>query len=368
MARLFIVVGDSLSGGGTVVSGSPFTDIDGSAMARVGDRVICKAHGPGTIVSGDTTLIIDGNPAARHGDKVSCGCQLIAGRQSLAFIEGGAAAAGTTPTSRPAPTTENRQSLSPHHRETLPPSRLSASGSAPGCWLEDHSKAISTEAYNRYFVIYDAEGNEFDTEIPAKFSIRIPLRSSGEMDVVVKFKVEPEDGLTTDDVSAVKERLQTAVDRYWNGKHTLAVADPRCGERRFPIRHKVEWVDAGHDYTMRIAARQGRENVEGLIVNVSKETTAWTMAHEYAHCIGLPDEYTDNELAHEVVRYYRHDGLLDETEIIAVYVRPASDPDATILSTVDHATIRLRHAWPIAIEAQEFLTAQLGRTIKCTVV
>ncbi|MDY0953773.1 PAAR domain-containing protein [Stenotrophomonas rhizophila] len=78
LARLFIVVGDSLSSGGTVVSGSPFTDIDGSAMARVGDRVICKAHGPGSIVSGDATLIIDGNPAARHGDKVSCGCQLIA--------------------------------------------------------------------------------------------------------------------------------------------------------------------------------------------------------------------------------------------------------------------------------------------------
>jgi type VI secretion system secreted protein VgrG len=188
------------------------------------------------------------------------------------------------------------------------------------------------------------------------------------MDVVVKLKVEPEDGLTTKDVSAVKARLQTAIDTYWNGKHTLAVSDPRCGERRFPIRHKVEWVDAGHDYTMRIAAQKNRENVEGLIVNVWKETTVWTMAHEYAHCVGLPDEYTDDELAHEVVRYYRHDGLLDETEIIAVYIRPASDPDATILSTVDHAAVRLRHAWPIAIEAQEFLTAQLGRTIKCTVV
>ncbi len=29
MARVFIVVGDGLSSGGSVVTGSPFTDIDG---------------------------------------------------------------------------------------------------------------------------------------------------------------------------------------------------------------------------------------------------------------------------------------------------------------------------------------------------
>jgi len=81
MARVF-VVGDGLSSGGSVVTGSPFTDIDGQPMARVGDRTLCPAHGPGTIITGDGTLIVDGNAAARHGDWVSYGCQLIAGPTS----------------------------------------------------------------------------------------------------------------------------------------------------------------------------------------------------------------------------------------------------------------------------------------------
>ncbi len=89
--RCVVVVGDKTSGGGTVVSGSADTDINGKAVARVGDKVVCSSHG-GTfsIVSGDESLIIDGQAVARNGDKVSCGCTLIAGRQHVVFVEAGA--------------------------------------------------------------------------------------------------------------------------------------------------------------------------------------------------------------------------------------------------------------------------------------
>lgn len=75
-----IVVGDRTSHGGTVISGSPSSDIDGKLIARVGDRVACPKKGHGgvtTIISGDPTLIIDGSAAARHGDKTACGAMLI---------------------------------------------------------------------------------------------------------------------------------------------------------------------------------------------------------------------------------------------------------------------------------------------------
>lgn len=80
--RMLIVVGDRHSGGGSVITGSPHTDIDGLAVARVGDKATCPAHkGIFPIITGDETLIIDGNPVARHGDRLACGCSLLSGRQ-----------------------------------------------------------------------------------------------------------------------------------------------------------------------------------------------------------------------------------------------------------------------------------------------
>jgi uncharacterized Zn-binding protein involved in type VI secretion len=81
MSKPFIVVGDRTDHGGTVISGSPVTDVVGKSIARVGDRVTCPQRGHGgtaVIVSGDPTCIVDGQPAARHGDRTSCGATLIA--------------------------------------------------------------------------------------------------------------------------------------------------------------------------------------------------------------------------------------------------------------------------------------------------
>jgi uncharacterized Zn-binding protein involved in type VI secretion len=95
MARTWIVVGDATTHGGTVVSGSPFTGVDGKPVARISDSVACPKCGPTTIVSGDATIVIDGQPVARHGDATTCGATLIAGKQARAFIDAGAASGGS---------------------------------------------------------------------------------------------------------------------------------------------------------------------------------------------------------------------------------------------------------------------------------
>jgi len=41
MSRMIIVVGDLTSGGGRVITGTPFTDIDGKPVARVSDKATC---------------------------------------------------------------------------------------------------------------------------------------------------------------------------------------------------------------------------------------------------------------------------------------------------------------------------------------
>ncbi len=96
MSRPVIVVGDKTSHGGVVISGSPFSDIDGKAIARIGDKVTCpqKGHGGVTvIVTGDQTVMIDGSPVARHGDQTACGATLISS-QMLTYVDYGNSAGG----------------------------------------------------------------------------------------------------------------------------------------------------------------------------------------------------------------------------------------------------------------------------------
>ncbi|MFC3551868.1 PAAR domain-containing protein [Lysobacter cavernae] len=89
MSKSFIVLGDKTDHGGSVVSVSSQTDINGKPVARVGDQVACpKCKGVFPIAAGDATTIIDGQPVARHGDKTACGATLIAGQQSQVFIDG----------------------------------------------------------------------------------------------------------------------------------------------------------------------------------------------------------------------------------------------------------------------------------------
>ena len=74
----FIVQGDKTSHGGTVLTGSPFSDCDGKAIARLGDMCSCpKCHGMFPISQGDTSSIIDGAAVAYHGCQVACGATII---------------------------------------------------------------------------------------------------------------------------------------------------------------------------------------------------------------------------------------------------------------------------------------------------
>lgn len=77
MGQPFIVLGDQIDHGGSVVAGSMTTDVDGKPVARIGDKVSCSQHGATTIATGDSTIEIDGSPVARSGDRTACGGTLV---------------------------------------------------------------------------------------------------------------------------------------------------------------------------------------------------------------------------------------------------------------------------------------------------
>ncbi|WP_370261377.1 PAAR domain-containing protein [Limnobacter sp.] len=93
--RAQILVGDTTSHGGVVVSGSPNVTVNGIPVARLGDMVtcpLCKPHSF-TIVEGLGSVTANNIPLALHGHKTACGATLIA------------AAAGVT---APAPDDSNK--------------------------------------------------------------------------------------------------------------------------------------------------------------------------------------------------------------------------------------------------------------------
>lgn len=78
--RAQILLGDTTSHGGVVISGSPTTSIEGRPVARLGDMVtcpICKPH-VFPIVEGDVTFTDNYMAVALHGHKTACGATLIA--------------------------------------------------------------------------------------------------------------------------------------------------------------------------------------------------------------------------------------------------------------------------------------------------
>ncbi|MGP0016599.1 PAAR domain-containing protein [Pseudomonas sp.] len=74
-----IRIGDTTSGGGTVLSGSTAMRFGGIGVARQGDPVNCpkRGHGRTLITEGHPTFRDNGIPVAFQGHRCACGCALI---------------------------------------------------------------------------------------------------------------------------------------------------------------------------------------------------------------------------------------------------------------------------------------------------
>ena len=90
MSKKFILLGDTTTHGGTVVTaeGAGCMTIDGIPVACVGDKVTCpkKGHSVACIIQGASGPVstLNGKAIAREGDKTSCGASLISAGQSRA--------------------------------------------------------------------------------------------------------------------------------------------------------------------------------------------------------------------------------------------------------------------------------------------
>lgn len=234
------------------------------------------------------------------------------------------------------------------------------------CWTDDYEKDISINSYGRYFKKFKPDDTEHNYTFNKKYKILVPVKTGDTITVQIRFKPEVQSGVSEDKADEAKKKLENGVKTYWSKKFTLEADDPECGKKTFNIDYKIVWVDSGQDYTIKIYDTWDREGLKGDVMSVSKTTSDWTYAHETAHCFGLPDEYSYTADT-EKVKYIKPDGSLDEAISAPPDGKAADDASATIMSAVDNTTVLKRHAWHVAIETQELLTAKTGRAIKCTI-
>lgn len=81
MARPQARLGDMSSHGGTIITGSLKTMVNGRPVARMGDLHVCPIphHGVTPILSGSLDTTTDGRPNARMGDITGCGAVIVGG-------------------------------------------------------------------------------------------------------------------------------------------------------------------------------------------------------------------------------------------------------------------------------------------------
>ncbi|MBZ9556807.1 MULTISPECIES: PAAR domain-containing protein [unclassified Modicisalibacter] len=72
-----VVLGDTTSHGGKVITAQSNYLVDGKPVACVGDKVTCPRDSTTVIVEGHPTLKVNGKPVALHGHKTACGATLI---------------------------------------------------------------------------------------------------------------------------------------------------------------------------------------------------------------------------------------------------------------------------------------------------
>lgn len=238
--------------------------------------------------------------------------------------------------------------------------------SCKNCWTDDYEKEISTASYGRYSQPYKKDGTPHSYTDLVQYKIYAPVKTGNAITVEVRFKAEPQTGVSATDATAAKTKLENGISTHWNGKFTLEADDPECGKKSFSIKYKVDWVTSGQHYTIKIHNTYPRAGVTGNVMNVAKSTSDWTYAHEFGHCVGLPDEYSYTADT-ETVKYYKPDGTLGAAISAPSGGKSKTATDATIMAAHGNTTTLKRHAWNIAIEVQELLKAKLGRDIKCTI-
>lgn len=108
--------------------------------------------------------------------------------------------------------------------------------------------------------------------------------TGNEIKLLMKVKINPQEGVTATQVKDVKARAEEGVSTYLDNK--FAFTDDASGTS-YALRVAVEFVETAQHLTVKLHPGNSGAN----LVNWYVERPTATLAHELAHQLGLKDEY-----------------------------------------------------------------------------
>lgn len=242
---------------------------------------------------------------------------------------------------------------------------------SPKCWIEDYFLEIERDLFLSYARAYNIDGKEFSRFAGTLYSLSILVKEEKSVLVDVRFKMQKaadaDNRISDGEIAKLKSKFSAGVEKFWNGKLKLKIQDPLCGEKILPIVYSATWVEEGEHFVVHMNQSIEREMVDGKGMHLSVQTKEWTFAHEFGHCVGLPDEYSNTEVD-EIVRYVKPSGELDKDLVIYPIGQEHKNKEPTIMSSRGNVKTKKRHAWQIAIESRKLLSQATGRKIVCDII
>jgi len=104
--------------------------------------------------------------------------------------------------------------------------------------------------------------------------------------VTIRMALEPQEGVTAEDVAAVQQQTEKAFLAYFDGRFQLK--DRASGVSR-PLRVRLVFTDRDPHLKVRLRKGAGRDDVLNWFV----KSEPIVRAHELGHQLGLKDEYID---------------------------------------------------------------------------
>ncbi len=242
------------------------------------------------------------------------------------------------------------------------------------CWCEDFETEV-VSSKSKYWTGYLKSESRYGSSFYDTNKWKLTVSMAGAIKAVtleMKLGTIP-GGYDQQTVNAVWELFVSGVNKYWNNKAKLVIDDPECGVARLPI--VIKATPATSSPHRKFILKPGRANARNLAITVDpeklsvKEGLEWTLAHEFGHAFGLPDEYADGgSYIGGYIRYIRADGLLgSKVPVIPNDGGRSASSSTSLMGAGMRSLLFPHHFWCIAIESQKLLNSKLRKGIKCDI-
>jgi hypothetical protein len=220
--------------------------------------------------------------------------------------------------------------------------------------VDRSSRAQSTRQLQRAAV----QVNEFVTEKTdasrtesvnwrARYQVEL---TEGRCTATIKVRLNPDAGVTEDEVKKVKAAVPPKFGSYFSGRFMFYEPGLIEGflDDKWVLVADVEFVDSGEHLTVALHKGKGADNRQNWYV----DTPAITKAHELGHQLGLLDEYVEEGVVPR--KDASAPGVFTDNSIMGDYYKEG----------VDKADVKPRHGTRLA----QVIGRAVGKTLKSKMI